>query len=106
MVKLGSNLGPITPEWITKPRCKTQSRPKRTNHIGLVSLPWAQGCRDCEAHWALPCQGSILDLTTSFFLMQLKFLARLRETGKVITSRRDFGRSGPEVLLGEVETHP
>jgi hypothetical protein len=44
-IKLGSNLGPLSSEWDTKRRYKTQSRPKRTNHIALVSLPWAQGVR-------------------------------------------------------------
>ena len=45
MIKLGSNLGPIISEYDTKPTYKTQSRPKRANHIALVSLPWAQGVR-------------------------------------------------------------
>ena len=43
VVKFGSDLGPITSEYGRKPGYKTQSRPKRTNHIALVSLPWAQG---------------------------------------------------------------
>jgi hypothetical protein len=44
-LKLGSTLGPIRFEQATKRRYKTQNRPKRTNHIALVVLPWAQGVR-------------------------------------------------------------
>src|SRR6266852_5506730 len=43
VVELGSNLGPIRSEQGRKTGCKTQNQPKRTNHIGSVSLPWAQG---------------------------------------------------------------
>ncbi len=43
VVELGSNLGPISSEQGRKTGCKTQNRPKRTNHIASVSLPWAQG---------------------------------------------------------------
>ncbi len=34
VVKLGSDLGPITTEYSRKPWYKTQSRLKRANHIG------------------------------------------------------------------------
>src|SRR5713101_1955269 len=56
-VQLGSDLGPITSEYRRKSGYKTQSRPKRTNHIALVSLPWAQGVigSNQRAPISIPC---------------------------------------------------
>src|SRR5713226_4359966 len=72
-VQLGSDLGPITSEYRRKPGYKTQSRPKRTNHIALVSLPWAQGVRGSNprAPTSIPLQHQSISGIASFLNPQL-----------------------------------